>query len=797
MKIIKEKYCWIFCFCLFGSVQGLAQIIGIPFVDSYTKEEYGYGTQNWDIDQGESGLMYFANNEGLLEFNGSDWELFQLPNQTILRSILFKDEKIYAGGQNEFGIFEADIRNNWHFKSLKHIIPKPYQGFEDVWELESVGENIYFRSLEKIYIITGEKCQVLEEVPIHFLGKAGNSLFVQDKRGPLYTLMGESLQIVPGSELLNDTEVKKVISLDDRFLIATHKNGLFLYDGMTLKKWEGKNGIPLYGAFIETIDLLENGDIVVGTGDKGVIIIDRFGELKYHLEKEDGLSNDRVITTFLDRQKNLWLGTDNGISMVQTNSPFTRILSHGEWPGAGYDVKIYKDKIYFGSSSGLFFTEWKPTTISDDFRLVENTQGQVWGIDLIDDKLILNHYDGAFLVNNSKASRFYGETGSWLFENDQTQRDIIFAGTYKGISAFAKETLQKLYDIPGLTESSRFIVQDAFHNYWMSHPYRGIYRISHPHNPKLRKVRLLGPEQGLPSFLHNHVFKIYGEVLICAERGVFSFDKEKEYFVPYEPINQYFGEDVKVRRLFEGIGGDVWFITEKEIGVLEMKEQGLTRTITKRTFPELKPLMNGGWEKIYPFDENHVFIATINGFIHYDGNHKSADTSAFDIVLNEMVVNKDSTLFPGTDPDRLVFAHNHNSLLFNVAATQYVHNEALKFQYFLRGFDEDWTPLSTLRAKEYTKLPSGIYELNVRAVNQKGDFSSTYKLDFEIKKPWYVSNPAVVFYLLLFITGAYLLYARTRRRYRVLEKKMESTRKEIQRGNRAIGKGKNTVRTGS
>ena len=48
-----------------------AQLIGIPFVESYAKEEYGYGTQNWDIEQGTNGLMYFANNEGLLEFDGA------------------------------------------------------------------------------------------------------------------------------------------------------------------------------------------------------------------------------------------------------------------------------------------------------------------------------------------------------------------------------------------------------------------------------------------------------------------------------------------------------------------------------------------------------------------------------------------------------------------------------------------------------------------------------------------------------------------------------------------------------
>ena len=105
-------YVWMVLLPLSITQIGQGQTIGVPFVESYSKEQYGYGTQNWDIEQGETGLMYFANNEGLLEFDGLAWNLFPLPNKTILRSILIKDNLIYGGGQNEFGIYTLIFEKN-------------------------------------------------------------------------------------------------------------------------------------------------------------------------------------------------------------------------------------------------------------------------------------------------------------------------------------------------------------------------------------------------------------------------------------------------------------------------------------------------------------------------------------------------------------------------------------------------------------------------------------------------------------------------------------------------------------
>jgi hypothetical protein len=55
--------------------------IGLPDIINYEKEKYYAGTQNWGIVQDKKGILYFANNEGLLSFDGTSWEVYPFTEQ--------------------------------------------------------------------------------------------------------------------------------------------------------------------------------------------------------------------------------------------------------------------------------------------------------------------------------------------------------------------------------------------------------------------------------------------------------------------------------------------------------------------------------------------------------------------------------------------------------------------------------------------------------------------------------------------------------------------------------------------
>src|SRR3982751_6151297 len=110
--------------------------IGLPQIINYYNNIYQGGTQTWDIHQDSSGRMYFANNEGLLTYDGNYWKLYPQPNRSILRSIALDGDRIYAGGQDEIGYYTPGLNGILQYVSLKDLIPKQYRSFTDVWEIE-------------------------------------------------------------------------------------------------------------------------------------------------------------------------------------------------------------------------------------------------------------------------------------------------------------------------------------------------------------------------------------------------------------------------------------------------------------------------------------------------------------------------------------------------------------------------------------------------------------------------------------------------------------------------------------
>ena len=87
--------------------------IGLPDVINYPKQTYGAGLQSWDFKQDKNGIIYIANNEGLLSFDGKYWKLYPLPNKTIVRSVeIGPDNKIYAGVTPLGDLFYIQVKEN-------------------------------------------------------------------------------------------------------------------------------------------------------------------------------------------------------------------------------------------------------------------------------------------------------------------------------------------------------------------------------------------------------------------------------------------------------------------------------------------------------------------------------------------------------------------------------------------------------------------------------------------------------------------------------------------------------------
>ncbi len=130
---------------LFIGYHAAAQdLLGIPQIVNYNNEQYNGGIQNWEVKQDKNGILYFGNNEGLLTFNGRYWNLYRLPNYTSVRAIgIDSKNRIYVGGQDEFGYFYPNEHGILKYTSLLNLIPENLRKLADLWDIAIVNDEVF------------------------------------------------------------------------------------------------------------------------------------------------------------------------------------------------------------------------------------------------------------------------------------------------------------------------------------------------------------------------------------------------------------------------------------------------------------------------------------------------------------------------------------------------------------------------------------------------------------------------------------------------------------------------------
>jgi hypothetical protein len=174
--------------CLWMAFVGHSQnTIGIPDIINYPRDVYNAGTQNRGIVQDRNGVMYFANYQGLLSFDGNYWKIYPLPNKTVVRSIAIgKDNRVYAGGQDDFGYFSPDDKGRLVYTSLKGMLSAKDNSFSDIWNIVPYGNDVFFQSREKLFQLSNRTITVYPAVSSWmYLGESNRQLVAQDNKNGL------------------------------------------------------------------------------------------------------------------------------------------------------------------------------------------------------------------------------------------------------------------------------------------------------------------------------------------------------------------------------------------------------------------------------------------------------------------------------------------------------------------------------------------------------------------------------------------------------------------------------------
>lgn len=759
------------CFSFFGTE--CQNTIGLPEITNYAKKKYGAGTQNWDIKKDKNGILYFANNDGLLTFDGTYWKIHPLPNKSIVRSVeITQDNRIYIGGQEELGYFYPDINGNLVYTSLKHLIPKDQSSFADVWDVIAYENQVFFRSNRKIFQYAYERITVFNSIDWRFMGWSNGRLVAQDYQRDLLTFRdGIWMPFIKSSAMTGDFFIRASVDIGvDSTLVAT-KNGIFLLHKDRMLPFETPDLKMINEKKVYAAARLDTDRFALATNLGGCFIINGKGELVQRLAKEDGIQNNNILSVFVDQQKNLWLGLDNGIDFVSYGSALKKIAPNPLNKYSGYASIIYHNELYLGTSAGAFKASLSNlkdiSLVRADFIEVKNTRGQVWSFADINGKLLMGHNDGAFTIQNNVAIPFDPTSGFWTFQPlfNVSESTKIIAGTYNGINFYDYKDGNFIDNkVHAHFESARFVVNDSG-SLWIAHPYKGLYRVNFSADNIPTSSNYID-KKGILSTNNNYLFKVKNKTILCTEKGIYEFDHDQNDFVESVLFKNIF-KGRNISYLKEDSYGNIWFIADKQLGIIEQHKQ----KTEVRYFTEFdNKILTSGNELINPVDSNNIFIAAEDGFYHLNfATYKKHDHPLTVLIRSVRSVNKtDSLVFGGYQSVENMSADSRqisaawNSFRFEYSATVY-DIDNVEYSYFLNGFDNEWSDWNRKTEKEYTNLPPGSYTFSVKA-RYNAIESSVTSYAFTILPAWYQTIWAKVIYGFIFLILAYLVYKAYRKK---------------------------------
>lgn len=766
--------------------------VGSPFIKHYSRKKFHAGQQNWMIAHDHKGLLYFANNNGLLVFDGVNWDIFPLPNHTIVRSLCVVGERIYVGGYDELGYFEYDSFGQLHYTSLVGRLPDSAKHPADIWRIYHLPIGMVFQSYHQLIIFNkNNQCHVLPAPSqFHFSFVLNAELYVQDMNSGIMRLTPERLVPLAGMEALLHSEVVNMIPGDSVVLVATVDNGLFLFDGIRLKPWRNSTSRILQKYQVYTV-IPVGTDLAFGTIQNGLVISDWDGKIKLHLNLESGLQNNTILSLHVGPLGNLWLGTDNGIDRVEINSPLS-FMGPTMGLSAGYAMVRFHDTLYAGTNQGVFYMPWSDFQQAGNhqrFKRVAHTQGQVWSLQVIDQQLFCGHNKGFFRIIGNHAFRISNVQGGWKLFQMPGHPNQMLGGTYFGIVRFTKDKSGWKYRgrVMGFDESSRVIEVESDSSLWLAHGFKGIYHLVLSRGfDKVKKVDFYDQRNGFPSNTLLGVARIQNQRVFTTPEGLYRFQKKSNRFVKENRFNQLLSPDIP-EVINEDKNGNIWYFTSKKISVLRHQEDNSFNKISV-PFSGITGEFINGFQFVYPLDKQNVFIGMDKGFIHYDPSFEKKYTTPFHAFINAIKFSNPQVdrqqIHMRTSPDSVIqLPYSNNHVYIRFSAADFEHPDELLYSTWLEGFEPGWTSWTKKNSSEYTNLSEGQYTFHVKAINVYGTVSDEATFSFVMLPPWYRSPWAYAVYVVLLMAMIALLVYFFYRRLEFVKRreKLEQERQHIQR----------------
>lgn len=757
--------------------------IGFPFAENIHPKTYGFESQNFSSAQDKTGLLFFGNLSGILEYDGINWKL--IPLNGIPRLAADDNGKIYVGCYNNFGYLRINLKNNNEFVSLITMLHSNNRTFGEVKKILAYKNDVLFVAGTKLFLYNQKQLKMIDSSAVEInIFKANGKIFISRQPGGIFQYRQGSLMPVNGGDYFTRKTVLALLSINNNLLIKTEEDkGFFqlMISGNTYPFETDIDGYIQENKLTSAVQL-SNDYYAFGTARSGFAVINKNGKYITGLNDKTGLHNDNINDMYLDSRNNLWLCLNNGLSRTEIPSAFTYMNRNNGVNGGVSSICRFRNKFYIATTTGAYYYNSLSNNYPDKSSLsnikflpVKNLNTDCNKFFIFENELFVSADDGIYIIKNDIATKLSDGSLENILRSVKYP-DKIYLARETGLSCMYKDKGKWVEEkmLPGLKETIRTLAEEDDGTLWLGTDYSGTFMVL-LNNEWKTDAHYISFREGYglpPNFNWLDVYKTYSGVLFSTQKGVFRFNKENNNFYPdtllgfdFSPGNRWVFPIVEDNNKNIWLSSGVEGIFAKETALAYFNGKGNKYKLVTGPFFKIKDFTI---ESIFPDSNSIVWLGSFDGLIRFDPLFYRRDTSVVSVLLRQITIGHDSLVYctpetyfnektGKTDTIIPVINYRYNHITFSFSTPFYDSPGEIKYRYYLEGFDDDWSEWEKINMKEYTNLLEGSYVFHVRAKNIYGNESGTTSFKFIVKPPLYRTWFAIMIYLVLLMSFIFML----------------------------------------
>ncbi|MCY1719455.1 ATP-binding protein [Prolixibacteraceae bacterium Z1-6] len=564
----------------------------------------------------------------------------------------------------------------------------------------------------------------------------------------------------------------------------------------------------------------KNGNLIIATEGSGLFVISPNSEkpasIQNYTSANSTLGHNIVQSLIMDRSENLWIGTLQGISKT--------------------DLKRKKFTLYRNSISPNS-TNLLGNVIAS---LYKNDDGILW---------VGNWGQGLNLVNRetNEVEHFSTrETGNHSIPNDFAHvifKDVIgliWLGTRDGVLIYDKSNNTfvpwTIYfnktNFPTFSNTRIYsIIQDSTKNYWIG-TQNGLYKINlekstievfqkeldenhrlsanlvyclladsegliwiatvnglQVYNPETKTIQYFSKEKNGMSdnFIVSLCEDSQGRIWIGTATYVNVYNKEDSTFMLY---SQEHG--VPNNRIFEiakDKNNDIWLATGR--GLCKFDEE--QNTFHTFTLEDGLQSLEFNIRAAYVCDDGEILMGGMNGFNSFHPDSIFHNPYVPNLVFTAFYKTEDTIeeSINLTENNAVTLDYKAHSFTIEFAALEYTNPNKNQYAYKMEGISNEWVDIGNRKFVPFSGLQPGEYYFQVKGSNNDGVWNNdAIGIRINILPPWWRSNYAYSFYILLLFIGVYgfikMREKKLKHDKKILEKKVLERTIQIEHQNRKL-----------